>query len=338
MHFKRFLSCLVCFAGLLTFTSCSKEEATILSGNLGELTSEPGDVFAVFDFLDYGEVTFKLFPQIAPVAVEKFIKLAERGYYDNRNIHRVLNDYFFQGGSVNFDGTDGEVQEGEYFDIETSDYAKNFYGALCFAANSNGKNYRQIYFVCNRSTVDIDKDISKLEEQINDSTKTLTDVAKEKYTELLKNLKAIPDDIKEQYATRSGVYNQDGKNTVFGQVSEGLSVINAIAETIVVAGNSIDDAKNVHSKPLNEIIIKSVKIVRIPLPEPTTIETEESTKKTRKTAAVTTIDTNSPDALTDKVAFGDTTTTPNDDDAFTDSDVETISETSDIEETTVSES
>lgn len=44
-----------------------------------------------------GELKVKLFPEIAPKAVENFVKLAESGYYNGIIFHRVIPDFMIQG-------------------------------------------------------------------------------------------------------------------------------------------------------------------------------------------------------------------------------------------------
>lgn len=43
----------------------------------------------------------------APNTVANFIKLAEKGYYDGLNFHRVIADFVIQGGCPNGTGTGG---------------------------------------------------------------------------------------------------------------------------------------------------------------------------------------------------------------------------------------
>lgn len=45
-----------------------------------------------------GDMTFKLFPNIAPKTVENFVTHAKNGYYDGITFHRVINDFMIQGG------------------------------------------------------------------------------------------------------------------------------------------------------------------------------------------------------------------------------------------------
>lgn len=292
-----------------------------LLGNLVDVsgTPEPGDVFAEIEIVDYGVITFKLFPDLAPKSVEQFASLAERGYYDTRNIHRVVNDMLMQGGSFNFDGTDGKVDPGELLPLESSPYARNFYGALVLAPDAKGQGFCQFYVVNSKSPQDVDAAIESLTAQLSDTKRTITPEAKATYTKNLDSLKSMSADVREMYKSRGGLFRQDGRSTVIGQAIDGLDVIDAIARAGVVAGNKIDDDLGVMSRPLDGIIIKSVTITRIPYPEPTTTTPEETTKKAGKgKSGKTTTATGkltTPPEEGDSSAPAETTTPPADGDS-----------------------
>ena len=55
----------------------------------------------------------KLFPEIAPKAVENFMTHAKNGYYDGLTFHRIVEDFMIQGGDPNGDGTGGEKHLGQ---------------------------------------------------------------------------------------------------------------------------------------------------------------------------------------------------------------------------------
>lgn len=263
---------------LVSVTACGDDSAV---GNLGDVKLEENDVYAVIKIMDYGEITAKLFPTAAPESVKRFIEFAERGYYDGKTIHRVIKDYMIQGGSLNGDGSDGNVPDAQYVPVETSNAAYNFYGALCFAASKKG-SYSQFYIVDNHEPQDIDAVISKLTSQLADEelTKRLLESDKKYYQEYLDKLKAIPAEVKEKYARVGGLYDLDGTNTVFGQVIDGYDVLKAITSVEVVSGNKIDDKVNTPSKPIDSIIIESIKIIHI---EPEVSEETTTTKKSSKT-------------------------------------------------------
>ena len=54
-----------------------------------------------------GNITIELFEDDTPNTVANFISLAEQGYYDNLNFHRVIPDFMIQGGCPEGTGTGG---------------------------------------------------------------------------------------------------------------------------------------------------------------------------------------------------------------------------------------
>ena len=54
-----------------------------------------------------GNITIELFEDDPPNTVANFISLAEQGYYDNLNFHRVIPDFMIQGGCPEGTGTGG---------------------------------------------------------------------------------------------------------------------------------------------------------------------------------------------------------------------------------------
>ena len=56
---------------------------------------------------DGQEMEFELYPEIAPIAVENFIKLAKEGFYEGLTFHRVIKGFVIQGGCPKGNGTGG---------------------------------------------------------------------------------------------------------------------------------------------------------------------------------------------------------------------------------------
>jgi peptidylprolyl isomerase len=69
-----------------------------------------------------GDITLKLFPKAAPLAVENFTKLAQKGYYDGTVFHRVIKGFMIQGGDPTGTGRGGQSIWGKEFKNE---YAPN---------------------------------------------------------------------------------------------------------------------------------------------------------------------------------------------------------------------
>lgn len=283
----------------LSLTAGCSGEAPFM-GNTREAVLEEGDVFAVISIMDYGDITVKLFPSAAPMAVTRFITLAEHNYYDGRSIHRVVKDQLLQGGSLTGTGFDGEVQKQEYFDIETSEYMRHYYGALCMASNASG-NYCQFYIVNNNKKVDIDEVAAKLKEDLDNSeiSAGLLESDKNYYNDYYNKLNSIPEEVKERYAQVGGIYDLDGTDTVFGQVVDGWEVLEALNNVETVAGNITDDRSGIYSKPLDEIIIEKIVVIHI-TPAETTTE-GKTTRPSRTTPEESTV----PESTGDNIIIND---------------------------------
>ena len=50
---------------------------------------------------NFGNIEFKLLPELAPEHVRNFIKLTQSGFYDGTLFHRVIPGFMIQGGDPN---------------------------------------------------------------------------------------------------------------------------------------------------------------------------------------------------------------------------------------------
>jgi peptidylprolyl isomerase len=66
-----------------------------------------GDKKVIFE-TNMGKITFILYPQIAPKAVENFVTHAQNGYYDGVIFHRVIKNFMIQSGDPTGSGRGGE--------------------------------------------------------------------------------------------------------------------------------------------------------------------------------------------------------------------------------------
>lgn len=93
-----------------------------------------------------GEITFKLFPDIAPKACENFLGLVEKGYYDGIIFHRVIKDFMVQGGDPTGTGRGGESLWGSPFQDEFDSSARfDRKGILAMANAGPGTNGSQFF-------------------------------------------------------------------------------------------------------------------------------------------------------------------------------------------------
>ena len=96
------------------------------------------------------EIKIKLFPAIAPIAVQNFVDLAESGYYKDKIFHRIIANFMIQGGSPFGDGM-SDPEYDAYFGIEPHANAVHSYGALSMANAGPQRNSQQFFIVNNKN-------------------------------------------------------------------------------------------------------------------------------------------------------------------------------------------
>lgn len=172
-----------------------------------------------------GTISIKLFPELAPKTVENFLTHSKNGYYDGIIFHRIIKDFMIQGGDPTGTGMGGESIYGSTFEDEFNPELMNLRGALSMANAGPGTNGSQ-FFIVQASSVPAN---------------------------MLKQMKdyEYPEQVINAYAEQGGTPWLDGKHTVFGQVVNGMDVIDAMA----------DVAKNGQDKPLEEISITGITVV-----------------------------------------------------------------------------
>jgi peptidyl-prolyl cis-trans isomerase B (cyclophilin B) len=97
-------------------------------------------LIAHFD-TDRGPIRIELYPDKAPLTVANFVNLAQRGFYDGLNFHRVINDFMVQGGCPQGTGTGGP---GYKFEDEANNGVAHERGVLSMAnagPNTNGSQF-----------------------------------------------------------------------------------------------------------------------------------------------------------------------------------------------------
>lgn len=220
------------------FTGCM-EKADVVE-NLPQFETEltEGEKIAVVTVRDYGQFKIRFFPEQAPKAVENFIGLAEKGFYDELNFHRVIKDFMIQGGDPKGDGSGKESFWGDPFEDEFAPELRNFNGAVSMANSGEDSNGSQ-FFIVQNSDKYTDEELDSVEESNN---------------------KKMAEKVREKYKEVGGTPWLDDAHTVFGQVFEGMDVINKIAECKVTTVTS-SSGQSEESKPVDEVLIEKVEIV-----------------------------------------------------------------------------
>lgn len=151
-----------------------------------------------------GSIKIKLFPEQAPKTVENFVKHSQDGYYDGLIFHRVINGFMIQGGDPSGNGTGGQSIYGAPFEDEFSKQLFNFRGALSMANAGPNTNGSQFFIV---QSVAVDPRMKGQLEQAG-----------------------YPEEVVNTYMENGGTPHLDFRHSVFGQVIEGMDVVDKIAE------------------------------------------------------------------------------------------------------------
>ena len=187
-----------------------------------------------------GDITFRFFPQYAPKAVENFLTHAKEGYYNNIEFHRVINNFMIQGGDPTATGAGGESIWNKPFENEVTLDLRNFRGALCMANAGPDTNGSQFYIVQNKNVGNMFDSIANAKNEIYYS----------KDGKQITVGQAFPDDIIELYKKYGGYPSLDMGYTVFGQVIDGMDIVDKIAST------KTDD----FNKPVEKVVIQSIDV------------------------------------------------------------------------------
>jgi cyclophilin family peptidyl-prolyl cis-trans isomerase len=208
---------------LLFFISCSASRQSHSGKNTAMVKIET----------DSGTMVAKLYNQ-TPLHKNNFLKLVKEHFYDGLLFHRVIKDFMIQGGDPESKNAAPGVQLGEgglkytiAAEFDTSLFHKK--GALAMAREGDDVNPQkassstQFYIVEGKPVTDAQMDSWENRFKIK-----------------------IPENHRQVYRTIGGAPFLDMNYTVFGEVIDGLNVIDKIANVATDANNR--PLKDVHMK------------------------------------------------------------------------------------------
>jgi len=187
-----------------------------------------GDIVATMK-TNMGDFKIKLFPKEAPKTVENFVTHAKDGYYNGLIFHRVIKDFMIQGGDPTGTGMGGESIWGRSFEDEFDPALHNLRGALSMANAGPNTNGSQFFIV------------------------QASEVPAHLLSQMAQMPEAFPETAVNAYKELGGTPWLDFRHTVFGQVIEGMDVVDSIANVKVAA----------QDKPVNDVIIETIEIVEL---------------------------------------------------------------------------
>lgn len=220
-----------------------------------------------------GDISIRLFPEAAPKAVENFVTHAKDGFYDGLFFHRVIKDFMIQGGDPKGDGTGGESIWKDPFEDEFDTKLMNLRGSLSMAnsgVNTNGSQFfinqagPSIFDASGYKDYTFEAIVENYKQQYVSYQQQYGEQFTATYPDFMSFFKTcsypiadwIPDEVWDLYTKNGGNIHLDGAwrvaggHTVFGQVYEGMDVVDAIAAVEVDS----------NSKPLKDVLIESIEV------------------------------------------------------------------------------
>ena len=184
---------------------------------------------------------------------DNFLKLVNEQFYDSLLFHRVIKNFMIQGGDPDSrhaepgvtlgEGSTDYTVEAEFFDSEGHLLHPHKRGALAMAREGDSENPErrssgcQFYIVWGKTYA------TQQLYQIGDKVEAATD-----------HRVTMTDELLDLYHDVGGVPHLDGQYTVFGEVTEGLDVVDRIQKA------QTDD----YDRPIDDIRILRAREVKKP--------------------------------------------------------------------------
>ena len=87
--------------------------------------------YATIAVENYGTIKLELYGKVAPITVNNFETLANKGFYDGLTFHRIMEDFMMQGGCPEGNGTGGNTDEnGNELNIKGEFYYNSVYNDI----------------------------------------------------------------------------------------------------------------------------------------------------------------------------------------------------------------
>ena len=182
---------------------------------------------------------------------DNFLKLVNEQFYDSLLFHRVIKNFMIQGGDPDSrhaepgvtlgEGSTDYTVEAEFFDAEGHLLHPHKRGALAMAREGDSENPERRSSGCQFYIVWGNTYATQQLYQIGDKVEAATD-----------HRVTMTDELLDLYHDVGGVPHLDGQYTVFGEVTEGLDVVDRIQKV------QTDD----YDRPIDDIRILHTKVIK----------------------------------------------------------------------------
>jgi len=229
-----------------------------------------------------GDIVISL-SDLTPLHRDNFIKLAESGFYDGVTFHRVIKEFMIQTGDGSTRQDSSLIDDDYTIPAEINDSLFHKRGAVAAARmgddvnparNSSGTQfyivqgkvyddealatviqrieYNRRQFLYNKALLDLKKEAEESATPVTDDIIQQNAIIRAYEAMEAEGPYEMPQLRRDVYKTTGGTPFLDGAYTVFGEVLEGMEIVDAIAAT----------ATDMSDKPVKDIRILKVKIIK----------------------------------------------------------------------------
>ena len=113
---------------------------------------------AIIEVKEFGVIEVELNPSVAPITVENFTKLANKGFYNGLTFHRVIKGFMIQGGCPKGNGTGGPGYciKGEFFANGINNPLKHTRGVISMARAMDPDSAGSQFFIMHQDAPHLD--------------------------------------------------------------------------------------------------------------------------------------------------------------------------------------
>ena len=113
---------------------------------------------AIINVKNFGEIEVELYPQFAPITVDNFAKLVNKGFYNGLTFHRIISGFMIQGGCPNGIGNGGPGYQikGEFSANGVNNPIKHERGVISMARAMDPNSAGSQFFIMHRDAPHLD--------------------------------------------------------------------------------------------------------------------------------------------------------------------------------------
>ena len=113
---------------------------------------------AIIEVNKFGTIEVELDPNVAPLTVENFVKLANQGFYKGLTFHRVIKGFMIQGGCPKGNGTGGPgyTIKGEFSANGVNNPLKHTRGVISMARAMDPNSAGSQFFIMHQDAPHLD--------------------------------------------------------------------------------------------------------------------------------------------------------------------------------------